>query len=337
MDLLPPLGRDVMAAVVPTFKVFGDLLRQPERLALLQATRREEHRYGDHPRQILDLYCPSKDLSLFTEGENARQQGRPVFVFIYGGGFARGDRIEPAIDGEVVYKGLGYFMAEQLGYDTVIMDYRLLQHGATFNSGGEDLDLVVTWIENNLCKKNDREPSRVTTREMVIMGNSAGGVHLTSWLFDDAFASTRKRFVKNPSNLRLKAAVVLSSTMLLDPNIPAMRSTLLGYYGTEEDVVRKSPLNLMSSATSAKSGDTPEHSEKKSWPHILLITTEFDPEFVAETGKTFLTKWISKGGKGDYWELEGHNHLSPPLALGTGNEEAEAWGFELGVRLAQIN
>lgn len=316
-----------MAAVAPTFKVFGDLLRQPERLALLQATRREEHRYGDHPRQILDLYRPSKDLSRVTQGENARES--QILVFIYGGGFARGDRIEPAIDGEVVYKGLGHFMAEQLGYDTVIMDYRLLQHGATFNSGGEDLDLVVTWIENTLCQKNDAESKSPTGRDMVIMGNSAGGVHLTSWLFDDAFASTRQRLMKSSSNLRLKSAVILSSTMLLDPHVPAMRPSLLGYYGSEEDIVGKSPLNLMRRATTSNAGE-------KLWPHILLITTEFDPEFVSETSKTFLMEWISKGGKGDYWELIGHNHLSPPLALGTGNEKAEAWGFELGQRLAQI-
>lgn len=315
MDKLPAFGCDFFAYAAPTKQIFGDLLRRPERLALLNSTKREVHRYGDHERQTLDLYHPSN-----------RDQARPIFVFLHGGGNVSGASIDPDIEGDVVYKGLGYFLAEELGYDAVIMNYRLLEHGGAFNTGGEDLDLAIKWIEENLC------PDSHSQRSLVIMGNSAGGAHLASWLFDTAFTSSTQRVLEPSAKLHLRKAIILSATMLADPDNAAMAPFLLKYFGSRENIVFNSPLNLMRRAF----GDQYAENATKLRTPLLLIATEYDPSFVIDTEKQLMTEWKALGGQAEYWELPGHNHISPPLALGTGEEAAEAWGFELGKRLSDI-
>lgn len=319
MDKLPAFGSDVFGSAATTWQAFGDLLRRPERLALLNSIPRQVHSYGDHDRQTLDLYHSSHG-----------DQARPIFVFLHGGANVSGGSIAPEIEGEVVYKGLAYFLAEELGYDAVIVNYRLLQHGGAFNSGGEDLNLVVKWIEGNLC------PDGGKPRDLVIMGNSAGGAHLASWLFDEAFISTTQRVIEPSAKLHLRLAIILSSTMLADPDNVAMAPQLLRYFGSRENIVYNSPLNLMRRAYGTQSGDKGRDRAAKLRPRILLVATEYDPTFVIETEKKLTQEWKELGGQAEYWELPGHNHLSPPLALGTGDEAAEAWGFELGKRLQSI-
>ena len=43
-----------------------------------------------------------------------------------------------------------------------------------------------------------------------------------------------------------------------------------------------------------------------------------------------------RGGKGKFIKLKGHNHISPPLSLGTGVKEEEAWGFELAEWVSEV-
>ncbi|RVX69824.1 hypothetical protein B0A52_05658 [Exophiala mesophila] len=321
MDKLPAFGRDVFAASAPTFQIFGDLLRRPERLALLNSIPREVHRFGQHERQTLDLYRSSH-----------KGQPRSIFIFIHGGANVSGGSIAPEIEGEVVYKGLGYFLAEELGYDAIIINYRLLQHGAVFNTGGEDLDLVISWVEENLCLEGEK-------RDMVVMGNSAGGLHLASWLFDEAFTSSTQRVLEPSAKLHLRRAIILSTTMLADPDnefVAPMVPNLLRYYKTRENIVKNAPLNLMRRKFGGRSVDK-DGSSTILLPHLLLVATEYDPIFLIETEKTLMTEWKELGGQAEYWELQGHNHLSPPLALGTGDKAAETWGFELAKRLSDIS
>ncbi|KEF62023.1 uncharacterized protein A1O9_03595 [Exophiala aquamarina CBS 119918] len=319
MDKLPALGRDVVGSAPVTFQAFGDLLRRPESLALLNSIPREVHRYGDHERQTLDLYRPS----------SSSGQYRPIFVFVHGGANVSGGSIAPEIPGEVVYKGLAFFLTQEMGYDAVVMNYRLLQHGAVFNSGGQDLDLVIRWIEENLCTKRD-EP-----RTLFIMGNSAGGVHLAGWLFDKQFTGSTQRVTEPSAKLFLSRAIILSSTLLADPDnsfVAHIVPHLLRYYTTRELIVHNAPINLMRRKYSSHSKD--DNGTILRCPKLLLIATEYDPVLLIDTMKQLTTEWKDVGGQAEYWELPGHNHLSPPLALGTGDKAAEAWGFELAKRLS---
>ncbi|KEF56922.1 uncharacterized protein A1O9_07112 [Exophiala aquamarina CBS 119918] len=211
------------------------------------------------------------------------EQREPILIFIHGGGFTHGGRREPLIADDVVYRGLGYFGARELGYTTVVMDYRLLQHGASFDSGGEDLDLVIKWIESSLCGSDDNDDN---ARDLVIIGNSAGGVHLMSWPFDDAFTATRSRLMHAGAHLRLKTAVILSATMLLDPTISAMQDSLLRYFGDEQRVILNSPLNLMNLAAVCGNDGGPVVGgvPLTSWPPLLFHHNRVRPSICGRHG-----------------------------------------------------
>ena len=93
------------------------------------------------------------------------------------------------------------------------------------------------------------------------------------------------------------------------------------YYGGEREAKDSEPTVLMERADLRKTG------EVRSWPQLLIAVSELDPEDMIEMGKEFAKLWHDKGA---FMELKGHNHLSPPLSLGTAVEREEAWGFEVG-------
>jgi hypothetical protein len=64
--------------------------------------------------------------------------------------------------------------------------------------------------------------------------------------------------------------------------------------------------------------------------------SELDPEDIVEMGKDFAKLWQDNGGEGSLMELKGHNHLSPPLSLGSGVDREEVWGFEVGTWMLEM-
>ncbi len=58
------------------------------------------------------------------------------------GPFVMDDRNMGATPGDLAYRNLGCFFAEKLGIEAIIMDYRLLSHGAKYPSGGNDIALI---------------------------------------------------------------------------------------------------------------------------------------------------------------------------------------------------
>lgn len=317
MDIIGPIGRDIMASFGPTFQAYGDMLLQPENVSKIQAAKRETFSYGSPERQKLelDLYTPS-DLA----PKPASNKSRPILIFAYGGAFISGGKILEAVPDDLVYKNLGYFFAEELGFDTVVMDYRLLGHGAKFPSGGEDVDGVMDWVESRFSSGLN---SVVKPRNVFIMGNSAGAVHVSTWLFCKQFSAKRETFVSGEHGVKLTGVVFLGCPFRLDFN-GGMKDMLQVYFGGEKETKDSEPTALMERATQSKSG------VGKAWPQLLVTVSELDPEDISEAGKEFAKSWHEKGGMGTFMEFMGHNHLSPPLSLGTGVEREEAWGFEVG-------
>ena len=164
---LPALGKAIGEVVMPTFKVYASLLIANE--SAIISTKRTTHQYGKHDRQQLDVYYPSKP--------HTRNGRRPVLTFLYGGGLINGAKQIPGLANGTVHANVGHFFAEKFGFTTVIVDYRLMSHGAKFPSGGEDLSLAVDWICEN--KPGDGEEPI----DLFLMGNSAGGVHTSQFLF----------------------------------------------------------------------------------------------------------------------------------------------------------
>lgn len=116
IDQLPSFGRSIFVALLPTIKAYGEL-HEKNRTAI-ESTPREEFEYGPHDRQKLDLYTP----------ENMSDD-TPILVFVYGGGFSRGDKRAASLPGgptSLVYHNLGH-------YWTVSGTNRRLPGGADFH------------------------------------------------------------------------------------------------------------------------------------------------------------------------------------------------------------
>ncbi|KAJ4263311.1 hypothetical protein NW762_006129 [Fusarium torreyae] len=182
------------------------------------------------------------------------------------------------------------------------------------------------------------------------MGNSAGGIHCLTWLFHEDFSQQRRQLVAEPSTLRLVGVINQSGPLTFASPVPAHRSQMLrAYYGgiVEDEAptfVGRAPLGLFKALVAANpNAKTPRELYV---PPIVNLAAEWEtddevldlfPLFQIEWEKYFgdnapndmATKdfnHYSSNGLETLW-MEGHNHISPPLALMAG--EGEEWTGKL--------
>ena len=305
MEQLPAFGTAIADIVIPTSKTYAPLLIA--NASAIKSTKTETFTYGPHPRQALDVYYPSSN-----------HDSAPIFVFIYGGGLVRGDKVLSAIPGGLVYANVGHFIAEKLGCIAVILDYRLISHGAKFPSGGEDVDLVVRWIK-------EKYPGE---RQLFIMGNSAGGIHLSTWLYSPTFAETVSSVTSAAGSLQLRGVVMLSVPFHFRSAVAERTEVLRTYYG--DQIVEHCPLGLLDAA---KKDETISGSPLE--VKTLVLNGTLDPQDeILEPKADFVSSYKQALGSNHAQLLtvemmEGHNHISPPQSLGTGKEADEAWGYQV--------
>lgn len=114
------------------------------------------YKYGEHPLQTLDVYQPSQVLM------GAKN---PILIFIHGGGYISGDKVN--------YANLGNYFAKQ-GYLTVVADYRLAPE-YIWPSGAEDIARIIAWAIKYAPQYNaDRN-------NIFLMGHSAGASHVSDY------------------------------------------------------------------------------------------------------------------------------------------------------------
>lgn len=88
-------------------------------------------RYGDHPRQTLDVYRPS--------AESGPDEDRSVLAFLHGGGFRMGGTEDMAYVGEPLL---------ELGALFISASYRLLPDAA-FPENATDVEQMLEWVAAN--------------------------------------------------------------------------------------------------------------------------------------------------------------------------------------------
>ncbi|KAK5724056.1 hypothetical protein LTR17_013628 [Elasticomyces elasticus] len=311
MDQLPKFGKAIQDIVGPTFALYIPLLQQNE--ATIKSVQRQTFSYGSHERQKLDVYTsPTPSIV------NGR---RPVLMFEYGGGLIRGSRNLPMFGDHLVHANIGAFFALKFGYTVVVADYRLMSHGAKFPSGGEDIALAVEWMTTNQVGKGT-EPV-----DLYIMGNSAGGIHLSTFLLHPEFAQTRQK-VLSGDGMRLRGAVLLSVPFHFAIAHESRTDTLESYFG---DYEANAPLGLLKAARQAQ---TPLEIVKGG-ARVLVLNAELDPEDeILRPGIDFVKEWllmedIESRNALAVDSMTGHNHVSPFAALSTGIEHEEAWGCQV--------
>jgi hypothetical protein len=316
MDTLQHLGREIYEVKSATYQTYGNILNQEPNASLINQAQPETFSYGNDERQKLDLYTPSASAPKPTAGKSC-----PVLIFVYGGSFVEGDRIIAEIPGGLVYRNIGFFFAEKLGFETLVLDYRLLSHGANFRNGGEDIDEAMEWIAKHYGKDENQE------RDVFLMGTSAGTVHITTWLFGEWFAKSREAFIAGKHRVKLAGVIVLGCPFNWDARSGPLTDLLISLYGSKEAIKENEPIALMRRANQASDTQT-----NIKWPRFLVLVSELDPEaLIVAPSREFAAEWHSRGGDQLLFKvLKGHNHISPPLALGSQIEREESWGYELG-------
>lgn len=310
MDQLPSLGTSIAQTVGPTTQLYRKLLQRNE--DAIKSTLRKTFAFGPNPRHNLNLYYPST---------NPTGADCPVLVFLYGGGLWQGDRLSP--DG-LLYANLGHFFAEKCGYIVAIPDYRLVPE-AKFPSGGEDVALVVQWLVNNPEKLGNTEGARY----LYMMGNSAGSVHLSTFLLHAEFATIRNQVTAkvNDCPLRLRAAILCSMPAHFQHSNPARAQVLKAYFG--DSVEQNCPLGQLEACK--KEGHI---ADIIPGVRVLLLTSSLNPEDeILGPVRDFSSCWLSDGTESaamlESQVMDGHNHISPTSSLGTYDSGEEAWGFQV--------
>ncbi|PCD21142.1 hypothetical protein AU210_016568 [Fusarium oxysporum f. sp. radicis-cucumerinum] len=310
MDQLTSFGTSIAQSVGPTIELYKKLLQSNEKA--IKSTLRKSFAFGTNPRHNLDVYYPSSH----PTGANC-----PVFMFVYGGGLSHGNRISP--DG-LLYANIGHFFAEKCGYVVVIPDYRLVPE-ARFPSGGEDIAMALEWLIANHAKLGSDEG----VRSLFMMGNSAGAVHLSTFLLRQEFAHIHDKISGKGTGcpLRLKAAILCSMPAHFQNADPSRNQTINTYYETA--VEQKCPLGLLKACKQENKINEVAFGAK-----VLVLTASLDPEDeILSPSEDFVTYWrsnrVDSASSLAVQTMDGHNHISPTSSLGTGYSAEEVWGFQV--------
>ena len=177
---------------------------------------------GDPVALKLDLYQPTGD----------RAGGRPVIVWVHGGGFSAGDKSNGA-DWATAFA--------RRGYVAVSIGYRLLATGACGGTGPvpehcytaayaaqHDAQAAVRWLRRNAAFLGI-DPNRIA-----MAGESAGAVTslLVGWRPDDPGTSGNP----GPSS-RINAAVSVAGGLPINDHIGAGDAPAFFFHGTDDTTV----------------------------------------------------------------------------------------------------
>lgn len=306
-------GRTTQNIVERTMDIFTPhLLKNKETIFSIP---RKEESYGSHFRQKLDIYRPPQTMN-----------NSPVLVFLYGGGFVDGDKISA---NGLFYHNVGSFFARR-GITTVIPDYRRVSSAlgcedAIFPSGGEDVSLVMKWLENFDHKGSGN---------VFIMGSSTGGVHLSNFLLGTQFLEQRRALASGERHIVFKGAIELGVPFHFKSATEERTAVLERYYGSREGIDRKCPLGMLEAVR-----ETGMSREDTAVPNVLLLLGEFDSkDEIARPMYDFAALRTKTWGTGvEFKMIKGHNHISPLLALMSGDVEGERWGEDVAEWILLLN
>jgi predicted esterase len=225
--------------------------------------------YGDDPRHRLDVH---------TAGDGADTgTGKPVFVFVHGGGFVRGDKHTP---GSPQYDLVGAW-AVRRGYVGVTMTYRLAP-AHTWPAGAEDVATAVHWLKRNIAAYGG-DPDKI-----VVAGNSAGAVHVASFVAGQGGG--------DPAGIA--GAALLSGIYVIHTPKPGEPEHV--YYGPDPDPAVVSSLPGLLGTT------TP----------LLFSVAQRDPARFQQEAAGVVAAWLERHGTvPDLVWVEGHNHMSAIASL----------------------
>ena len=294
MDKIKSIPIELPASIAPTFAYLIPYLTPNAAKIRSQYDKIETHGYGPDLQQELDIYYPTD-----------HTDSTPVLLFLFGGGFFSGNKQHPAAP-DLIFANLGGFFASH-GFTTVVANYRLVPGpvgpgtgNGKYPSGGEDIALALAFLKKHL--------GGMPGRDVCLMGNSAGAVHVMTYLFEPTLRQGEP----------LPKAAVLISPPCHQRSADPMRSKVnAAYYGSADEIENQSPLMLME-----KNGVVKE-------TQILGLVGSLEEEGVARSWADFKQAYDAKGGPLEEYVMEGHNHISPIPALNSTVPEGSIWGEDV--------
>ena len=230
--------------------------------------------YGPHPRQVLDIFCPAA----------ARNAG--VVVFVHGGAFVRGDKQASA----EIYDNLMFWFAKQ-GYVGINIEYRLAPE-STFPGGADDVARAMAWLTQNVAAHGG------TPARLFLIGHSAGGTHVASYVFDPGLAYHGQYTA---------GAVLISARLRADvspdnPNADAVRA----YFGEDAALYdQRSPVS---------------HAASSRLP-VFIVTAEFENPLLDVYGLEMAHQIsLARRQAPRYRQMRGHNHMSVVAHFNSGED-----------------
>ncbi|KAI7788549.1 carboxylesterase type b [Diaporthe eres] len=257
-------------------------------------------KYGPDARNRLDVYTP-------VEADKSGGSGRPVIVFIHGGGLVAGDNN--------VYANIGNYFTSN-GFVTCLVTYRLALQGGHHPHGAEDVTAALKWIQANISQHGG-DPDKV-----VSLGQSAGGLHLATALF-------LGKLDPSPKPL-LRGAVLLSAPFTCSTLDPSRAHVLKEWFQTDdlfEVNHRWAPAAIFRQEFFGTSTTPPR---KKLPCELLMMVGEAEADEILDGTFDFLSDYRKRFSKLPVLEvLKGHNHVSYTFGLGLEEPEYAAVGTRL--------
>jgi triacylglycerol lipase len=239
--------------------------------------------YGPDERHRLDIYLP------LDEG-NPASGPAPVVIFLHGGGFIRGDKLERA--------AVGHYFSRH-GVLAVLPNYRLGPRHR-WPAAAEDVSAALAWTRAHVATHGGN-PDHI-----VLAGESAGAAHIA--------AATLVRRFHPAGGLNIAGAFLASGVYNAELELLARRQLGIAtpdprneaYFGTDFAGYRAmSTVELIDAA-----------------PFPLAISyAELDPvQMQAQAGELFARLVTRHGFQPRISVVRNHNHLSQVYAINTGDE-----------------
>ena len=227
--------------------------------------------YGDDPRQKLDIFHSEDGIG-----------GKPLVLYVPGGGFTGGDKRQSG----GFFENVGRFFGHR-GFVAATMNYRL---APLFQWPAAALDIAsaVDWLKQH-AGDFSFDPQKI-----VLIGHSAGATHCGSYIFDPDIKGSES----------VAGAVLCSGLYVLRRD--ELQSNAIAYFGNDE-------MDLYHRSSTA-------HVAGSRIPVMLACAEEDLPHLAASTFE--LGTALAKRDKRPphlVW-LEGHNHYSTVCSIGTADE-----------------
>lgn len=273
----PVWGRDINAHRDLVIEAYSPLVAAARDAgAPLEVAR--DIAYGGHERQRLDVFAAAR----------TRQKGNAdVVLFVHGGAFLRGSK---SFNG-LIYDNVSRWFARQ-GCVALNVEYRLAPE-APYPAGAEDVAAALAWARQHV-EEFGGDPRRI-----FLVGHSAGGAHVATYLCDPSYAGLRE---DAPA---VAGAVLISARLAADvfpdnPNAAGVRA----YFGADETrYAERSPL------THAAHFDTP----------LMVVVAEYENPYLDAYGAAFFERVLqARRRAGDaapqraprFVQMLRHNHTS---------------------------